>query len=136
MSARKPPPGDFRKILERLAPHRDTRRVFDAFARLAACALAAQTREAKRFKTEDGYHATLFHELVHSTGHEKRLNRQGIAERNRFGSDPYCQEELVAELGSAFLCGHAGIAERTLDGSAAYIENWLRRLKGDRTLIV
>ncbi len=55
--------------------------------------------EAKRFKTEDGYHATLFHELVHSTGHEKRLNRQGIAERNRFGSDPYCQEELVVAGG-------------------------------------
>ena len=45
MSARKPPPGDFRKILERLSRRHDTRRVFDAFIRLAACALAAQTRE-------------------------------------------------------------------------------------------
>jgi antirestriction protein ArdC len=92
--------------------------------------------DARRFRTEDGYHATLFHELVHSTGHEKRLKRQSITERNGYGSDPYCKEELVAELGSAFLCGQAGIVERTIDGSAAYIENWLKQLKSDRTLIV
>lgn len=92
--------------------------------------------ERKRFTTEDGYHATLFHELVHATGHEKRLKRQSITERNGFGSDPYCKEELIAELGSAFLCGHAGIVERTIDSSAAYIENWLTQLKSDKTLIV
>ncbi len=92
--------------------------------------------ERKRFTTEDGYHATLFHELVHSTGHEKRLKRQSITERNGFGSDPYCKEELIAELGSAFLCGQAGIVERTIDGSAAYLEGWLKQLKSDKTLIV
>ena len=92
--------------------------------------------EPKRFTTEDGYHATLFHELVHSTGHEKRLKRQSITERNGFGSDPYCKEELIAELGSAFLCGQAGIVERTIDGSAAYLEGWLKQLKSDKTLIV
>lgn len=88
------------------------------------------------FKTEDSYHATLFHELVHSTGHEKRLKRAGIAERNRFGSDPYCKEELVAEIGSAFLCGYAGIVDGTIDSSAAYVQSWLRKLQEDRTLIV
>jgi antirestriction protein ArdC len=92
--------------------------------------------EVKRFKTEDGYHATLFHELVHSTGHESRLKRQSIMERNGFGTDPYCKEELIAELGSAFLCGHSGIVERTIDSSAAYLENWLKQLKSDKTLIV
>jgi len=92
--------------------------------------------ERKRFKTEDGYHATLFHELVHSTGHEKRLKRASITERNGFGTDPYCKEELVAELGSAFLCGQAGIMERTIESSAAYIDSWLKRLKEDKTLIV
>jgi antirestriction protein ArdC len=92
--------------------------------------------ERKRFDTEDAYHATLFHELVHSTGHEKRLKRQSITERNGFGSDPYCKEELIAELGSAFLCGHAGIVERTIDNSAAYLEGWLKRLQEDKTLIV
>ena len=92
--------------------------------------------EPKRFNTEDAYHATLFHELVHSTGHEKRLKRLSIMERNGFGSDPYCKEELVAELGSAFLCGQAGIGERTIDSSAAYVKGWLTRLKSDGTFIV
>lgn len=92
--------------------------------------------EKKRFDTEDAYHAVLFHELVHSTGHEKRLKRQSIMERNGYGSDPYCKEELIAELGSAFLCGQSGIVERTIGNSAAYIEGWLKRLKDDRTLIV
>jgi antirestriction protein ArdC len=92
--------------------------------------------ERRRFDTEDAYHATLFHELVHSTGHEKRLKRQSITERNGYGSDPYCKEELIAELGSAFLCGQSGIVERTIDSSAAYLESWLKRLKEDKTLIV
>jgi antirestriction protein ArdC len=92
--------------------------------------------ERKRFETEDAYHATLFHELVHSTGHESRLKRQSIMEKNGFGSMPYCKEELVAELGSAFLCGHAEIVDRTIDNSAAYIEGWLDSLKDDPTLIV
>jgi antirestriction protein ArdC len=92
--------------------------------------------EVKRFKTEDGYHASLFHELVHATGHERRLKRQSIMERNGFGSDSYCKEELIAELGSAFLCGQACIVERTIDNSAAYLEGWLKRLKEDKTLIV
>lgn len=92
--------------------------------------------ELKRFDTQDAYYATLFHELVHATGHEKRLKRQSIMERNGFGSDPYCKEELIAELGSAFLCGHAGIVERTIDNSAAYLESWLKQLKEDKTLIV
>ena len=90
----------------------------------------------ERFNTEDSYHATLFHELVHSTGHESRLKRGSITEHNRFGSDPYCKEELVAELGGAFLCGQAGIVDRTIDGTAAYIEGWLKQLQQDRTLIV
>ena len=92
--------------------------------------------ERERFDGEAGYYATLFHELVHSTGHEKRLKRASIAERNGFGSDPYCKEELIAELGSAFLCGYADIVDRTIDNSAAYLEGWLQQFKNDRTLIV
>ena len=89
-----------------------------------------------RFKSEDHYYATLFHELVHSTGHEKRLKRASIMERNGYGSDPYAREELIAEMGSAFLCGHTGIVERTIDSSAAYLEGWLKQLREDKTLIV
>jgi len=90
----------------------------------------------ERFDAEDNYHATLFHELVHSTGHEKRLKRAGIVERNGHGSDPYGKEELIAEMGSAFLCGYAGIVDRTINSSAAYLEGWLKQLKEDKTLIV
>ena len=90
----------------------------------------------ERFDTEDGYFATLYHELVHSTGHEKRLKRATLAENNGFGSDPYCKEELIAELGSAFLCGQAEISERTIDSSAAYLQGWLKRLREDKMLIV
>jgi antirestriction protein ArdC len=90
----------------------------------------------ERFESEDAYYSTLFHELVHSTGHEKRLNRSTLAETNGFGSDPYCREELIAEMGSAFLCGQAEIVERTIDHSAAYIKGWLNRLQNDKTLIV
>jgi len=92
--------------------------------------------DSNRFKTPDHYHATLFHELVHSTGHEQRLKRASIMERNGYGSDPYAKEELIAEMGSAFLCGYAGIVDRTIDSSAAYLEGWLKQLKEDKTLIV
>jgi antirestriction protein ArdC len=92
--------------------------------------------ERERFDSEASYFATLFHELVHASGSEKRLNRASIAERNGFGSDPYCKEELIAELGSAFLCGYAGIVDRTIDNSAAYVEGWLKQFQKDRTLIV
>ena len=56
--------------------------------------------------------------------------------RNGYGSEPYGKEELIAEMGSAFLCGYAGIVDRTIDSSAAYLEGWLKQLKEDKTLIV
>jgi antirestriction protein ArdC len=90
----------------------------------------------ERFTSADEYYSALFHELTHSTGHEKRLNRPTVTEAKRFGSEDYSKEELIAEMGSAFLCGHAGIAERTLNNSAAYLHNWLLALKNDHKLIV
>jgi antirestriction protein ArdC len=90
----------------------------------------------ERFKSEDHYYSTLFHELIHSTGHQSRLKRPAITERKGFGSDPYCKEELVAEMGAAFLCGQAEIVERTIDSSAAYLNGRLERLQHDKTLIV
>ncbi len=88
-----------------------------------------------RFDTEAGYYATLFHELTHATGHASRLNRPTLTESAGFGSNPYCREKLVAELGAAFLCGHAGI-ENTFQNSAAYLQNWLEVLQNDNKLIV
>jgi antirestriction protein ArdC len=93
-----------------------------------------------QFKTAEEYHSTLFHELSHSTGHGTRLNRKGVngAEGNwsSFGSNPYAKEELVAEMGAAFLCGEVGIVERTIDNSAAYVASWLKRLKDDAKLVI
>ena len=88
------------------------------------------------FEKDAGYFATLFHELVHATGHSSRLNRPTLTESAGFGSNPYCKEELIAEMGAAFLCGQAGIAESILDNSAAYVQNWLAQLKNDKKLIV
>jgi antirestriction protein ArdC len=90
----------------------------------------------KTFNSEEEYFSTIFHELVHSTGHESRLNRPTLTVNAGFGTDPYCKEELIAEMGAAFLCGHAGIAERTVGNSAAYIKSWLGKLKDDKKLIV
>jgi antirestriction protein ArdC len=96
--------------------------------------------EPGAFRSAEDYHSTLFHELTHSTGHESRLNRKGVAgtdgEWSAFGSTPYAREELVAECGASFLCAHAGIVERTLNNSAAYVAGWLERLKNDPKLVV
>jgi len=91
---------------------------------------------AASFDSPEFYYSTLFHELTHSTGHTSRLGRPGITEPIRFGSDPYSREELVAEMGAAFLCGHCGIENRTIQESAAYIRGWLDCLRNDRKLMV
>lgn len=90
----------------------------------------------ERFERTEDYYSTVFHELVHSTGHEKRLKRSTVMESNGFGSNPYCKEELIAEMGAAFLCGQAEIGERTIDNSAAYLNNWLEQLRQDKMLLV
>jgi antirestriction protein ArdC len=90
----------------------------------------------ERFERTEDYYSTVFHEFVHSTGHEKRLKRSTLAESAGYGSDPYCKEELIAEMGAAFLCGLAEIGERTIDNSAAYLKGWLEQLRNDKTLIV
>lgn len=92
--------------------------------------------ESKLFDTSEGYYSTLFHELTHATGHASRLNRKEVTDSIRFGSDPYSREELVAEMGAAFLCGHCGIENKTIDLSASYIQSWLGKLKEDRKLVV
>jgi proteasome lid subunit RPN8/RPN11 len=97
---------------------------------------AVSMPEAKLFESTEGYYSTLFHELTHATGHVSRLNRKEITDPIRFGSDPYSREELIAEMGSAFLCGHCEIENKTIDQSASYIEQWLARLKQDRKLVV
>lgn len=89
------------------------------------------------FHSAEGYYATLFHELTHATGHASRLHRKEIADTViRFGSTDYSKEELVAEMGAAFLAGQAGISEPLIENSAAYIDGWLSRLRKDPKLVV
>lgn len=88
------------------------------------------------FSSPEAYYATLFHELTHSTGHSSRVGREGIEQLNKFGDELYSKEELIAELGSAFLCGQAGISPAVIDNSAAYLQSWINVLKGDSKLIV
>ncbi|MEK7585809.1 MAG: zincin-like metallopeptidase domain-containing protein [Patescibacteria group bacterium] len=90
----------------------------------------------KSFKGIEGYYTTLFHELVHSTGSEKRLNRKTITEMAEFGSEPYSIEELVAELGSAYLSSFTGILNAGIQNSAAYLNGWLAKLKNDKRFMV
>jgi antirestriction protein ArdC len=88
------------------------------------------------FHSQAEYYSTMFHELVHSTGHAKRLTREGFDRPQQFGSESYSREELVAEMGSAMLCGVAGIEQATLANSAAYLKSWIARLKSDSRLII
>jgi len=88
------------------------------------------------FKTSEGFYCTLFHELVHSTGHASRLNRTGVAEFDTFGSHKYSQEELIAEIGSVFLCTISGIDKQVEDNSQAYINSWIKALENDPKMII
>jgi antirestriction protein ArdC len=90
--------------------------------------------ERAAFDSPESYYSTLFHELTHATGHVTRLNRKEL-NAGSFGSDPYSREELVAEMGCAFLAGHCEIAHRTIDQSASYLSHWLSRLRDDRRLV-
>jgi antirestriction protein ArdC len=88
------------------------------------------------FDSAEEFYSTYFHELVHSTGHASRVGREGIENINAFGSESYSREELIAELGSSLLCGVTGISPCTLDNSAAYLQSWIDRLRGDSKLIL
>ena len=89
-----------------------------------------QLPPASWFPEAEGYYATALHELTHWTGHPSRLNR--VLGR-RHGIDAYAYEELVAEMGAAFLCAHCGIAGQL--EHASYIEAWLAALRHDKRLI-
>lgn len=90
-----------------------------------------------QFGSAEAFYSTLFHECVHSTGHEKRLNRPTLTEYDGFGGQNYSREELVAEIGSAMVCNRIGIeTEKAFKNSVAYLQSWLRALKNDQKMIV
>lgn len=86
-----------------------------------------QLPEQPQFKSAELYYKTLFHEMIHSTGHKSRLNRD--LKPVNMDKSSYSKEELTAEIGAAFLNNAAGILEPTFKNSEAYIKNWLQALK-------
>ena len=83
-----------------------------------------------RFYTTDSFYHGLFHEMAHSTGHESRLNRSGVANFNHFGSHRYGREELAAEMTAAMICRESDI-DSVQEGryAAAYLRSWLRSIR-------
>jgi antirestriction protein ArdC len=84
------------------------------------------------FNTMADYYMVSLHEHTHWTGHPSRLKRPLVG---KYGSEEYAEEELVAELGSAFLCSHLQVPSRLREDHAAYIKSWIRILKEDRRAI-
>lgn len=96
--------------------------------------MPAKTTE--QWKSNGDYYKVFFHEAIHSTGHESRLNR--LDKTANFGSDEYSKEELVAELGALYLEAITGIQAIVDDvkNSQAYINGWISKLKSDPKLIM
>lgn len=87
----------------------------------------------EQFNDSEAYYGTLLHEMVHWTGHKSRLDR--ILNTSRFGDEAYAFEELVAELGSAFLMAQFGITDEPRDDHAKYLKSWLKVLQNDTKAI-
>ena len=90
------------------------------------------------FDCLEAYYCVLFHELIHSTGHSDRLNREELVQSDGFGGELYAKEELTAEIGACYLASGCGLDltdHRLLTNASAYLQNWLSALKGDKTMI-
>lgn len=100
------------------------------------------TPPAKHFKSEEQYFATMFHEMAHSTGHERRLNRVGVVGRILKGTKVYSREEVIAELASSLLCAESGIMSYESENSklyldhASYVQGYINFLKASEEDIV
>jgi len=75
--------------------------------------------------------------MTHATGHSSRLNREGITQPVKLGSEQYSKEEIIAELGAAFLSNEAGILNQVrFENSAAYVASWVEKFENDPRMIV
>lgn len=126
-------------------PDQIQKRVLSGYEKAPSVVYAAQERACysptldrvtlppySAFSSDAAHLSTLFHELVHSTGHESRLNRFA---KTGLPNDDYAEEELVAEIGAAILNGYFGVDAKH-EQSASYIATWLSVLKNDRNLLV
>lgn len=103
-----------------------------AFYKIFGDSVTAPNR--RQYQERGEYYSTLFHELVHSTGHSSRLNRKMTGYKN---DQDYAREELVAEIGAFYLCAYCGIdTAKTIKNSVAYLQSWRSRLANDKKLIV
>jgi antirestriction protein ArdC len=91
-------------------------------------------REA--FTTPSDFYRVCFHEMTHATGHADRLAREGITQFDRFGSERYSREELIAEMGSAMLSTVANLPGDVIPPSASYIASWLNALNNDPKMVI
>ncbi len=89
--------------------------------------------EIGQFKDPLQYYSVFAHEITHSTGNINRLERDMSG---RFGTKEYAKEELVAELGSAMICGTLGLEQRPREDHAQYIKSWLSCLRNDNKFII
>jgi len=105
----------------------------EAFYNRKEDVIGMPTKES--FISPEEYYSTLFHELVHSTGHPKRLNRDNKYPELGY-KEAYSNEELIAEIGSSILCAYTGISPRTIENQSAYIEYWYKKLRGNKWLIM
>lgn len=93
---------------------------------------AIQLPPAQAFRDAESYAATKAHELIHWTGHPSRMAREF---GKRFGDSVYAREELVAELGAAFLCADLGVTPEPREDHAVYLASWLKVLREDKRAI-
>ncbi len=89
--------------------------------------------ELGQFHSPAHYYSVFAHEITHSTGNKNRLERDLSG---KFGSKKYAFEELVAELGSAMICGSLGLEQKPREDHAQYIKGWLTRLRSDNKFII
>jgi antirestriction protein ArdC len=89
-----------------------------------------------QFNEVNDYYKVKAHEVVHSTGHKSRLNREGVADPFMRTKESYSFEELVAELGACFLMGATGLENKSFDNSVTYLKGWRNRIAEDPKLIM
>jgi antirestriction protein ArdC len=90
----------------------------------------------RTFLNDELCYSVLYHELIHSTGHLSRLGRHEKLKDQYSNFQIYSQEELVAEMGAAYLCGITGIEQQTIQNNAAYIKSWIRTFRDDPKVLV
>lgn len=96
--------------------------------------IALPNRET--WKNIEEYYHTLYHEMAHSTGHSKRMGRIDNVEALTNKKSVYAQEELIAEMTAAILCGHAGVGMSDMENSASYISTWLKNFKDNPNILM